>query len=249
MKTPTGSSKLLQFINYRMRVTIVDGRQIVGRFMAFDRHMNIVLGDSEEFRKLPPKKGQADTEREERRVMGLVLLRGEEVLSLTIEGPPPQDNQLTLKSQVAPGGPGMGRAAGRGMPAAAPGQAPAGLAGPARGVGGPAPGMMLPRPQVSAAPIMRPPPAAGPPGGGPPRPGMPPPGQFGPPGSRPPQGGPPPFMPRPGFPPQGMPPRPGMPPPGMPPPGMRPPFPGGPPPGWRPGMPPPQRPGFFPPPQ
>lgn len=85
------TGKLLQYVNYRMRVTLTDGRQICGRqvqgtsrlspaitaavvlfalnciaalcrFMAYDRHMNLVLGDSEEFRKLPPKKGKSDEE-------------------------------------------------------------------------------------------------------------------------------------------------------------------------------------------
>ncbi|KFM24178.1 Small nuclear ribonucleoprotein-associated protein B' [Auxenochlorella protothecoides] len=85
------TSKLLQYINFRMRVTLSDKRQVVGRFMAFDRHMNLVLGDAEEYRKLPPKKGIPEEEREQRRVLGLVILRGDEVMDLTIEGPPPAD--------------------------------------------------------------------------------------------------------------------------------------------------------------
>lgn len=89
--------------------------------MAFDRHLNLVLGDAEEFRKLPPKKGSGEGEvsaacpmrymfanrarlsnqREERRVLGLLVLRGEEILSLTIEGPPPQEAPKAATGMVS----------------------------------------------------------------------------------------------------------------------------------------------------
>ena len=183
-----------------MRVTILDGRQIVGRFMAFDRHMNLVLADAEEFRKLPPKKGLSEEDRHTRRVLGFLLLRGEEVVSLTVEGPPPQEDK---RAQQAPAGPGSGRAAGRGMPGGVPGMPPPGLAGPAHGVGGPAAAAM--RPQFAGAPVMRPPRASSR--------ACPPRIQTGHAPSR---------RDAPGF-------RPGMPPPGMPPPGFRPGPPGPPP--------------------
>ncbi|CAL5399522.1 unnamed protein product [Camellia sinensis] len=64
------SSKMLQYINYRMRVTIQDGRQLVGKFMAFDRHMNLVLGDCEEFLQLSPAKKTTE-DRDDSRTLGL----------------------------------------------------------------------------------------------------------------------------------------------------------------------------------
>lgn len=153
MSNPKGS-KMLQFVNYRMRVTIQDGRQLVGKFMAFDRHMNLVLGDCEEFRKLPPSKSSKTTgEREERRTLGLLLLRGEEVVSMTVEGPPPPD-ESRVKASAGGGalsGTGVGRPAGRGIATGPLLQAQPGLSGPVRGVGGPAPGMM--QPQISRPPM------------------------------------------------------------------------------------------------
>lgn len=114
--------------------------------------MNLVLADTEEFRRVKrkPTKGASSApgssapalvESEEKRTLGLTIVRGTHIVSCSVDGPPPVDPSARLGTS-APGGtggapptlaagPGISRPAGRGLPV--------GLSGPAVGVGGPAP--------------------------------------------------------------------------------------------------------------
>ncbi|KAL4982573.1 hypothetical protein BDW68DRAFT_170582 [Aspergillus falconensis] len=195
--------KMQNLINYRMRVTLNDGRQMTGQMLAFDKHMNLVLADTEEFRRVKRKAKSAPgnpnaplVEAEEKRTLGLTIVRGTHVVSCSVDGPPPADPSARLgggpsvpAAATLAAGPGISKPAGRGLPV--------GLGGPAAGVGGPPPPGGFP---------------GFPPGG---FPGAPPPafaGRGGP-------GGTPGFAPPPGF---GAPQAPGgfQPPPGFQPPGQ-----------------------------
>lgn len=126
--------------------------------------MNLVLADTEEFRRVKRKAakqapGAANApvvEAEEKRTLGLTIVRGTNVVSCSVDGPPPADPSARLGTSVPnvpsgaatlSAGPGISRPAGRGLPV--------GLGGPAAGVGGPAPagfGGFPPAPGFPGAP-------------------------------------------------------------------------------------------------
>ena len=68
------SNKKKDHIGYRVRCRLHDGRELVGTFNAFDKYMNVILVDCGEFRRA-----------EKRRNMGVVLIRGSSLISMTLE--------------------------------------------------------------------------------------------------------------------------------------------------------------------
>jgi len=155
-------------INWRLKVTLTDGRYLIGQMLAFDKHMNLVIADCEEFRRVRPKKkageSEAGPEQEIKRALGLVILRGEVVVSLSVEGPPPVVDEDKKTAGILPG-PGRGMPAGRGMgmmpPMGPPAFArppvpfaPPGMPGPPPGFRPPGfpPGMPFPPPGFGGPP-------------------------------------------------------------------------------------------------
>lgn len=88
----TQKSKFLQWIDFRIRITIQDGRMMVGTFLAYDKHMNVVLSDTDEYRIVKKK----DVQKQIKRTLGLVIIRGENIISLTAEAPPAQKVEALL---------------------------------------------------------------------------------------------------------------------------------------------------------
>jgi len=138
---------MASIIGYRIKVTLNDSRTLSGQMLAFDKHMNLVIAECEEFRRVKSKKGakaaagdEQDEEQEMKRMLGLVILRGETIVTLSVEGPPPVVDES--KGPQLGAGPGAGAPAGRGMGMGVPTMrmAPMGMPAPPPGM----PGMVPP---------------------------------------------------------------------------------------------------------
>ena len=70
--------QIKDWLNKPMRVSIIDGRVLVGVLLCTDRDQNIILGSCNEYIGSP-------SEQEEFRVLGLALVPGQHIQSISID--------------------------------------------------------------------------------------------------------------------------------------------------------------------
>lgn len=85
-------TKLADQINRQIRVFLNDGSEVSGELLAFDGFMNLVIADAQE-----TSRTRAGVE--QTRTLGLIVLRGERVLSTTPLGSE-QDPTIRLQPGV-----------------------------------------------------------------------------------------------------------------------------------------------------
>ncbi len=96
-------NKLAQLLNVRIRVTLLDGRVIIGQLLAHDKHFNLVLCECEEFRLPRQSTTNATTTAnldQFRRTLGMIVLRGEEVVAVNAETGAPPKNKARIPASV-----------------------------------------------------------------------------------------------------------------------------------------------------
>lgn len=75
---------MIYHIHKRLKILTDDNRELTGELLVFDKHMNVVLSDVLETRPVTKKMEKEGIEGS--RKLGLVLLRGEHVVSVTVLG-------------------------------------------------------------------------------------------------------------------------------------------------------------------
>eukprot|EP01064_Diplonema_japonicum_P023745 TRINITY_DN3415_c1_g1_i1.p1 TRINITY_DN3415_c1_g1~~TRINITY_DN3415_c1_g1_i1.p1 ORF type:complete len:148 (+),score=32.19 TRINITY_DN3415_c1_g1_i1:62-505(+) len=84
----TRKGKLFQFMNHKVRCGIGNNRVLMGQFVAFDSHLNLVLSGADEYKRLTHIDEDGDEcELEQTRPLGLVFVRGEAVHSIIADKP------------------------------------------------------------------------------------------------------------------------------------------------------------------
>ncbi|CCW70489.1 unnamed protein product [Phytomonas sp. Hart1] len=76
-----GKNNMLHNINRMLKVVLDDNREITGKLLVYDQHMNVVLSEANETRPLTKKMKEESIN--STRSLGLILLRGEHIVSVT----------------------------------------------------------------------------------------------------------------------------------------------------------------------